>query len=157
MDILWMIVGSLFVLVGFIGCFLPVLPGPPLAYLGLLIQQLRSNPAFTTKQLLIWLVVVAAVTILDYWIPIYGTKKFGGTKSGVWGATIGLLAGFFLGPLGIIIGPFVGAFIGELLADQSSGQALKAAWGSFVGFLFGTVLKLAVCGTMAWYLVKTFW
>lgn len=157
MDILWMIIGSLFIVAGFIGCFLPMLPGPPLAYVGLLIQQLRSSPAFTTNQLLIWLAVVAAVTILDYWIPIYGTKKFGGTKSGVWGATIGLLAGFFLGPWGIIIGPFVGAFIGELLADQSSGQALKAAWGSFVGFLFGTVLKLVVCGAMAWYVVKTFW
>lgn len=84
MDILWMIIGSLFIVAGFIGCFLPMLPGPPLAYVGLLIQQLRSSPAFTTKQLLIWLAVVAAVTVLDYWIPIYGTKKFGGTKSGVW-------------------------------------------------------------------------
>ena len=120
MDILWMIVGSLFVLVGFIGCFLPVLPGPPLAYVGLLIQQLRSTPAFTTKQLLIWLVVVAAVTILDYWIPIYGTKNFGGTKSGVWGATIGLLAGFFLGPLGIIIGPFFFSYNRKRKKDRNT-------------------------------------
>jgi uncharacterized protein len=157
MDILWMIIGSLFLLGGFIGCFLPLLPGPPLAYVGLLIQQLKSNPPFTTKELVIWLAIVAVVTLLDYWIPIYGTKKFGGTKAGVWGATIGLLLGFFLGPWGIIIGPFVGAFVGELLADQGSGKALKAAWGSFVGFLFGTVLKLVVCGVMGWYLIKTFW
>lgn len=155
MDTLWMIIGSLFLLAGFIGCLLPMLPGPPLAYVGLLIQQLRSSPVFTTKQLLIWLTVVAVVTLLDYWIPIYGTKKFGGTKSGIWGATIGLLFGFFLGPWGIVMGPFIGAFVGELLADQSSDKALKAAWGSFVGFLLGTVLKLTVCGVMGWHLVQS--
>lgn len=140
-------------LVGILGCFLPLLPGPPLCYIALLIQQLRSDPPFTSKFLWIWAGITVVVTVLDYVIPLYGTKRFGGSKYGIWGCTIGLVAGFWLGPLGIIIGPFVGAFIGEIIANNNSNQALKAAWGSFAGFLFGTLLKLVVCVIMAWYLL----
>jgi hypothetical protein len=154
MDTLWLILGVLIMLVGIAGCILPLLPGPPLCYIALLIQQLRSDAPFTSKFLWIWAGVTVAVTVLDYVIPLYGTRKFGGSKYGIWGCTLGLIAGFWLGPLGIIIGPFVGAFIGEMLANNNSDQALKAAWGSFVGFLFGTLLKLVVCLVMAWYLVK---
>ncbi len=141
-------------LVGVLGCILPLLPGPPLSYIALLIQQLRSDPPFTSKFLWIWAGITVVVTVLDYVIPLYGTKRFGGSKYGIWGCTIGLIAGFWLGPLGIIIGPFVGAFIGEIIANNNSSQAQKAAWGSFVGFLFGTLLKLVVCVIMAWYLLK---
>lgn len=141
-------------LVGILGCILPLLPGPPLCYIALLIQQLRSDPPFTSKFLWIWAGITVVVTVLDYVIPLYGTKRFGGSKYGIWGCTIGLIAGFWLGPLGIIIGPFVGAFIGEIIANNNSNQALKAAWGSFAGFLLGTLLKLVVCVIMAWYLLK---
>ena len=81
------------------------------------------------------------VVLLEYLIPIYGTKRFGGTKYGMWGSTIGLLAGLWFGPLGIVIGPFVGAFVGEMLATQDSSTALRSAWGSFVGFLFGSATQ----------------
>ena len=152
MDTLWLVIGIIVMLVGILGCILPLLPGPPLCYIALLIQQLRSEPPFTSKFLWIWAGITVVVTVLDYVIPLYGTKRFGGSKYGIWGCTIGLIAGFWLGPLGIIIGPFVGAFIGEIIANNNSSQALKAAWGSFAGFLFGTLLKLVVCVIMAWYL-----
>jgi len=157
MDVFWLILGILLVLGGLVGCLLPLLPGPPLTYAGLLVLQLREVSPFSTKFLLIWAGVVVIVTILDYVIPIYGTKKFGGSNSGVWGCTLGLLAGFWLGPLGIIIGPFVGAFIGEWIAVKNADKALRAAIGSFLGFLTGTLLKLVVCGIMTYYFIVSLW
>lgn len=157
MDVFWLILGILLVLAGLVGCLLPLLPGPPLTYAGLLVLQLREVPPFSTKFLLIWAAVVVVVTILDYVIPIYGTKKFGGSNAGVWGCTIGLIAGFWLGPFGVIIGPFVGAYIGEWISVQNSDKALRAAIGSFLGFLTGTLLKLVVCGIMTYYFIVSLW
>jgi uncharacterized protein YqgC (DUF456 family) len=156
MEIVWMVLGGLLLVVGFLGCFLPALPGPPLAFLALLVQQLRADGPFTTRFLLVWLAVAVVVTALDYWIPIYSTKKLGGTRAGMWGATVGLLVGLFIGPWGIIIGPFLGALVAELMANQTSEVAVKSALGSLVGFLFGTVLKLAVTVAMGWYLIASF-
>ena len=152
MDTFWLVLGIILMLVGILGSILPLLPGPPLCFLALLVQQLRSDTPFTAKFLWIWAAITVVITVLDYVVPLYGTRKYGGSKYGVWGSTIGLIAGFWLGPLGIIIGPFVGAFVGEFIASNDSEHALKAAWGSFVGFLFGTLLKLVVCLVMAWYL-----
>lgn len=157
MDVFWLVLGIILLLAGLAGCLLPLLPGPPLAYMALLVLQLRTEPPFSLNFLLLWAVLVALVTLLDYIIPVYGTKKFGGTQAGVWGCTLGLLAGFWLGPLGIIIGPFVGAFVGEWLADRNSEKALRAAIGSFIGFLAGTVLKLVVCGVMTYYFILVLW
>jgi uncharacterized protein YqgC (DUF456 family) len=151
MDIFWMILGALLMLVGIAGCVLPFLPGPPLCFVGLLVQQLNSDPPFSAGFLWTWAAITAVVTVLDYFIPIYGAKTFGGSKWGMWGCTIGLVAGFWFGPLGIIIGPFVGAFIGEMIASENAHRAFKSALGSFAGFLFGTLLKLIVCFVMAWY------
>jgi uncharacterized protein YqgC (DUF456 family) len=154
MDTVWLVIGLIMMGVGILGCILPLLPGPPLCFLALLIQQLRSDTPFTSKFLWIWAGITVAVTALEYIIPVVSTKKFGGSNYGLWGCTIGLIAGFWFGPVGIILGPFVGAFIGEVLATSNSQQALKAAWGSFIGFLLGTLLKLVACVIMAWYLVK---
>ena len=156
MDVLWIVLGIILMLVGLAGCILPFLPGPPLCYLALLIQQLQSTPPYTTKFLLIWAGITLVVTGLDYVIPIYGTKKFGGTKYGMWGCVIGLVAGLWLGPFGLILGPFVGAFVGELIGSATSGIAFRAAVGSFIGFLTGTLLKLIACFVMGWYFVKAF-
>lgn len=153
MDALWLILGIILMLGGLAGCLLPLLPGPPLCFAALLILQLRTYPPFTVKFLLIWAAIATVVTILDYVIPLYGTKKFGGSKYGVWGCTLGLLAGLWFGPLGIIVGPFVGAFIGELMANNNSDKALRSAFGSFIGFLAGTLLKLVVCLVMTYYFV----
>jgi uncharacterized protein len=154
MDVVWLVLGSVLMLAGIAGCILPLLPGPPLCYLALLIQQLQSDPPYSTKFLVIWAVITIVVTGLDYVIPIYGTKKFGGTKYGMWGCVIGLLVGLWLGPIGIIAGPFVGALIGELVANSNADQAIRAAMGSFIGFLMGTLLKLIVCFVMIWYFIE---
>jgi uncharacterized protein YqgC (DUF456 family) len=155
MDVLWVILGIILMLAGLVGCVLPFLPGPPLCFAALLIQQLKEVAPFTSKFLWIWAGIAVVITLLDYVIPLYSTKRYGGTTYGIWGCTIGLIAGLWLGPLGIILGPFVGAFIGELMAHSNSNRAFQAALGSFVGFLFGTLLKLIVCLVMGYYFVQS--
>lgn len=152
MDFILIGLGIIFIVLGLAGGIVPVLPGPPLSYVGLLFLHFTSKYQFTGKFLLIWAAITLSVYLLDYFIPIWGTKKFGGSKRGIWGSIIGLLAGLiFFPPLGIIIGPFIGAVVGELSAGKNSNDAFKAGLGSFVGFLTGTLLKLIASGMMAWY------
>lgn len=155
MDIILIILGFIFVIVGILGCFLPILPGPPISFAALLFLQWTEKAPFDSDTLWTWGIVTAIVTALDYVVPIYGTKKFGGTKRGVWGSTIGLVIGlFFFPPLGIIIGPFVGAFLGEMSnGNVDNKTALRSAFGSFVGFVVGTLLKLIASAWMAWLFV----
>ncbi len=155
MDTFWIVLGILLVVLAIGGSILPLLPGPPVAYVGLLIQQLREPNPFTTKFLLIWAGIVVLVIVLDYLVPIWGTRRFGGTKYGVWGCTIGFLAAFWMGPIGVIAGPFIGAFIGEMLAGQDSRKSFRAALGSFAGFLLGAFLKLVVCFMMLYYVIAS--
>lgn len=145
MEWVYVISGLILIVLGFIGCFAPVIPGPPLAYLGLVLQYYRPDSDLSTFWIVLLGILVLIVAILDYWFPIYGTKVFGGTKGGSWGSTLGLIIGIiFLGPFGIIIGPFVGAYVGERMNKQDSKTALKSAIGSFLGFLAGTLAKLVV-------------
>lgn len=147
MDIFLVILGSICLLVGLIGCIVPMLPGPPIAYVALVLLQLTDKVTFTPMQLFLWLLLVVVIQILDYFVPMFGVKRFGGTGWGNWGCIIGTFAGLFLfPPWGVIIGPFAGAFIGELLGGKETRHALKAGFGAFIGFLLGTVLKVAVCG-----------
>ena len=155
MDYLLIGLGIIFILGGLVGCVLPVIPGPPLSYAGLLLLHLTDKHEFTTQFLIIWLVITAVVYALDYIIPAMGTKKFGGGKPGMWGSMIGLLVGlFFFPPIGIIVGPFAGAVIGELSSGKDREAALKAGFGSLIGFLTGTLLKVITSGLMSWYFVK---
>ncbi|MEP6734712.1 MAG: DUF456 domain-containing protein [Chryseolinea sp.] len=153
MVTVWIILGLILLLAGIAGCVLPFLPGPPLCFVSLLLQQINDPPPYTSRFIWIWAVIAIAVTLLDYFIPIVGTKKFGGSKYGMWGCTVGLIAGLWFGPLGIIVGPFVGAFIGEIVANNNSSTAFRSALGSFLGFLFGTLLKLIVCFVMGYYFI----
>ncbi len=155
MEWTWIIIGVILAIAGIAGSILPLIPGPPIAYVGLLLQQLRDDKPFTTNFLFLWAGIVVLSLILDYVIPIWGTKKFGGTKYGVWGCTLGFLAAFWLGPWGIIVGPFAGAFIGEMFAQQNSNIAFKAALGSFIGFLAGSFLKLVICFFMLYYILTS--
>jgi uncharacterized protein len=155
MEWTWIILGIVLAIVAIFGSILPLLPGPPIAYIGLLLQQLRADKPFSTTFLVIWGVIVAVSLVLDYLIPIWGTKKFGGTRYGVWGCTLGFIAAFWLGPLGIIIGPLLGAFIGEMIAQNNSTIALRAALGSFIGFLAGSFLKLVLCFLMLYYIITS--
>ncbi len=156
MDTFLLVIGILLMLAGLAGCILPFLPGPPLCYIALLIQQMQTTPPYSTRFLVIWAVVTVLVTAIDYIIPVYGTRRFGGTRYGMWGCVAGLIVGLFFGPLGLIAGPFVGAFVGELIANGNSDHAFRAALGSFVGFLLGTLLKLITCLVMGWYFIDAF-
>jgi len=142
-------------LVGFIGCLIPALPGPPLSYVGLLFLQFTENEPFSLNFMLLWAAITILVFVADYFVPILGAKRYGGSKWGVWGSVIGLLVGiFFFPPLGIILGPIAGALIGELMSGKTSEEATRAAVGSFIGFLFGTLLKLVASGFMTYHFVK---
>lgn len=157
MDILLILIAAIFMIVGLIGCLLPILPGPPFNYIGLLIIQLLNPPPFSLKFMLVWLLITVVVVALDYVVPIYGTKKYGGSRFGVWGSVLGLVIGLFFFPLGIVIGPILGALIGELLSGKKYAEASKAALGSFAGFLAGTLLKLLASSFMIYYFVKAVW
>lgn len=144
MDIALLLLGIICLILGLIGSILPVLPGPPLSWLGLLLLHFTSAVPTDYWFLSLTGVIAAAITVLDYWIPALGTRKFGGSKSGMIGATVGLVLSFVfpvLGFAGIIIWPFFGAFVGELLNNASHQKAIRAAFGSFIGFLAGTFLK----------------
>ena len=153
MDILLIILGAICLLTGIIGCVLPVLPGVPLAYVGILLLQLTERVQFSWQFLVIWAVVVVVVQALDYFVPAWGTKRFGGSKWGIWGSTIGMLIGLFFGVWGIILGPFIGAVVFELIDGKNTHAALRAGWGSFVGLMTGTILKLICCGLMTYYFI----
>ena len=157
MDIFLLVIAALLILVGIIGCIVPGLPGVPLAYAGLWIAQATERIDFSWQMLLVWGIVTIVVSILDYVVPAWGTKQYGGTKYGVWGSTIGVFAGMFFGALGVIIGPLVGAVLGELIGGKEVAEALRAGWGSFIGLLFGTILKLVCCGLMAVALIQAIW
>lgn len=158
MDTFLIVIAVILLIVGIAGCILPFLPGPPLAYGSLLLLQFTTKKPFTEEFLIIWAIVTLAVVLADYYIPIWGTKKFGGTKSGVWGSTIGLVLGlFFFPPFGIIIGPFLGALVGELINNQDSKKAFRSAFGSFIGFIAGTVMKLGVSLVMGFYFIRAAW
>jgi len=146
MDIALVIIGFLLCIVGIIGSFLPVLPGPFTSWVGLLILHFAEVVPDNWTFLGITLGISLVVWVLDYIVPAWGTKRFGGTKYGMIGSSIGLILGLlFFPPFGIIIGPFAGAFVGELIKDNNdSSKALKAAFGSFLGFLAGTFIKFIV-------------
>ena len=153
LDLLWAIVAGVLIIMGFIGCLLPIIPGPPISYLGLLVMQLWETPPFTTQFMLIWLGITVGVTAMDYLIPIWGAKRFGGSKAGIIGSTLGLIVGFAFGPVGIILGPAIGAFIGEAMSGKSRKEAARAGLGAFIGFVTGTLLKLVVSSMMAYHYV----
>jgi len=159
MDVLLLFLGFIFIILGIIGAFLPVLPGPITSWVGLLLLHLTSAVPKDWKFLGITLAIAIFIYLIDYIIPAIATKKFGGSKYGIWGTSIGLLTGIlFMGPLGVIIGPFLGAFIGEILYNsQDSKRAMKAAIGSLIGFLFSTGLKLVVSIVYASFFISQFW
>ncbi len=157
MDIFLLILACLCMLLALLGCILPGLPGAPIAYAGLWIAQATDRVDFSWQTLLLWGIATLVVTALDYVVPALGTKRFGGTRWGIWGSTIGVVVGLFLGPWGVILGPLVGAILGELLGGKEMEKALRAGWGSFVGLFFGTILKLIVCGLMTLSLIHAIW
>ncbi len=160
MDILLLVIGFILMLVGILGSFLPVLPGPPISWVGLLLLYLTQAVSDDWWFLGVTAAVALIVFAMDYIIPAMGTKKFGGSRAGMIGTTLGLLVAIFfpiLGIFGIIIWPFVGALIGELTNKADQKTALKAAFGSFIGFLTGTFLKFVVTIIFLGLFISTVW
>jgi uncharacterized protein len=152
MDIIIITLGVILILTGIIGSFLPVIPGLPFSYAGLLMLQLTGTPPFSVMFLVYWAIIVVVVMSFESIIPAIGAKQFGGSRSGIIGCLIGAVLGFiFFPPLGIVIGPVIGAFAGEIYAGKTSELALKAAIGSFIGFFAGTVIKVVTALVIAYY------
>lgn len=157
MDIFLLIIGIVLCLIGIVGSFLPILPGPLASWTGLLILNFTSYVSFSFWFLLITFLIAFSISVIDYLIPIIGVKKLGGSNGGQIGATIGLLMGLFiLGPIGIILGPFLGAVTGEIITNKSLSSSLLPAFGSLIGVLTGTVLKVIVTVVYLFYFLYSF-
>lgn len=154
MDVLLITVSVLLLLIGILGSIVPILPGPPIAFCGLLLVQFTSKHPFSIEFLIIFGMLAIISAIIDNVLPVYVTKKFNGSKKGVWGSAIGLIIGlFFFLPFGIIIGPMAGAFLGEIVDGKTAEKAVKPAFGSFIGFLSSIFLRFALSIVMAYYFV----
>jgi uncharacterized protein YqgC (DUF456 family) len=154
LDYFLLALAIVFLIIGIIGCLVPVLPGPPLSFAGILILHFTDFAEFRLNLLIILGVIAVVVAVFDYVVPIWGTKKFGGTKYGIRGATIGLLVGLFFGPPGIIIGPFLGAVIGEMIYKDDFNYAIRAGLGSLIGFMAGIGIKLAASLIITFYFIR---
>lgn len=147
-------------LIGIAGSILPGLPGPPVGWVGLLLLYIwgdgtdAAGNTMPLDTLIIWGVVVLAVSVIDYVVPMYFTKMTGGSKYAERGAMVGMIAGIIPTPIGMILGSFLGAFIAEIAwGNKSEGEALKAAFGSFLGFITGTGIKLIASCLIMWKII----
>lgn len=164
MEILLITLGIIILIIGYVSCVLPPLPGPPVAFIALLLLHFGvERISFTAWSLTTIGIISIVVTVVDNFVAVWGTKKFGGTKAGFRGSFIGLIAAIFfltpiMGPLSIIVGPFLGAIAGELIAGQSSATAFRSGIGSFIGFLLGLGMKLIITSWIAFLFFKSvFW
>lgn len=150
------ILGLLCALIGLVGCVFPVIPGPPLSFLALILLSFAKNwEPFSSTFLIIIGGLAVLVTILDYVVPVVGARKYGASKWGVWISMIGMFIGLlFFPPWGMLIGAFIGALAGELLAGKQGKKSLQAAWGVFVGNVISIGFKLAYCGAIIFFYVK---
>lgn len=151
-DIILLSTGLLFLLIGVLGAFIPILPGPPFSYAGLLLIHFTGFASISHNILYTLGILTVLITLADYLLPIWGTRIGKGSRHGVLGATIGLIAGIlFFPPLGALIGPLAGAWLAEKVNGQTNRQAIRSALGSFVGLLLGIALKFAFSAATIWY------
>tara|TARA_B110000263_G_C15199300_1_gene459882 strand:- start:465 stop:953 length:489 start_codon:yes stop_codon:yes gene_type:complete len=145
MDILIIVISLFFIILGIFGSFIPVIPGPLTTWISFLIIKISGVIIISNLFLISTLIIAISVLLIDYIIPILGTKKFGGSKKGIFGSTIGSIIGFFiLGPIGVLFGSFIGAFIGEYINKSNFKTIFKASLGSIIGFTTGALLKLSI-------------
>lgn len=158
MDLILLVLGLILCLIGILGSFLPIIPGPVTSWLGILLLYSTSTVEFNLNFILITFTVATSVGFLDYIIPILGVKKLGGTRSGQIGTMIGLiLCLILLGPIGIIIGPFIGALLGEMSTNKSFQDSLKPAFGSFIGVIAGSIIKFLISLSFLFFYIDIFW
>jgi uncharacterized protein YqgC (DUF456 family) len=155
-DVALIVVGALCLLVGFVGCVVPVLPGVACAYAALWV--LYPTPyALAGEKLIVGGIVAVVAIVLDYVVPAIGAKKFNCSKWGVFGCMVGTIVGIFFAPLGIILGPFLGAVAGELIAGKKVPDALLGGIGALIGFIVGVLLKFVACALFTWWFVQACW
>ena len=158
MEFFIVILAAALMILGILGCILPVLPGPALNFAGLVVFQFSEKGNFETSFFVMWALITIGVSILDYFVPTIGAKIFGSSRAGIWGSFVGLLIGLiFFPPFGILFGPFLGAVVAELLFVKSFKKALRAGGGAFLGLLFSTMLKLMVSGMMTYRFISALW
>lgn len=151
MDLAYVCIGWALLAIGVIGCFLPIVPGPPIAYCALFAALATGDhSAPTVLCLLLAGGLTVAVTVLDYIVPTWGAAKFHCSKFGMIGCFVGTVVGLFFLPLGVVAGPFLGAFVGEIAAGKVFSCSLRGAFGAFLGFLAGICMKLVCCGILAY-------
>ena len=157
MEIALIIFAFILLLAGIIGAVVPVLPGPPLSFIGLLLLQWSGYGGFTPAFLWIWAGITVFITVLDYILPSLLARRFGGSRAASIGSFVGLIIGiFFFPPWGMIAGPFFGAFAGELIHNhKNKTQALKAACGAFLAFIAGSGVKIIASSIMLYYAIKS--
>ena len=155
MDITLIVIALIVGVVGLLGVIVPVLPGTIFSYIGLVCAYFVTGTTVTTNQLIIWGIVAFLAIVLDYILPGYFSKLFGGTKTGITGATVGMFVGILFGPVGIILAPFVGAVVGEMIGGKIPFEAaLKVGFGSMLSFFVGTGIKLVAALYMLYYIVR---
>lgn len=153
MEWILIIVAAILLIVSIIGSIVPALPGPPLGFVALLLLQFTNMFQFSMAFLVLWGVVVVLVTAFDFYMPVWATKRFGGSKYGVNGSIIGMIIGLFFTPIGIVLGTLLGAVIGELMSGAEFSVALKSGVGAFIGTMLGTGIKLIVCSIFVLYFI----
>jgi uncharacterized protein YqgC (DUF456 family) len=155
-DSILIAIGLVFAVTGFIGCILPVIPGPPLSYVSLLILSMAKEwEPFSFNFLLVMGVLTVVVGLSDYIIPAAGARRYGGTKFGFWGSILGMLFGMiFFSFLGLVVGGWVGAIAGELYAGKTGHEAFRAGWGVLVGNIAAVLIKMLLSGIILFYYVK---
>ena len=147
MDIALTLLAGLLVVCGAVACLIPVLPGPFMAYCGLLCLIPTTHGPSVTALVVFGLVMIVA-TALDTLAPLWGARKFKCSKWGTWGCVVGSLVGMFFFPLGLLLGPFLGAFAGELISGRAAGLAAKGGLGACLGFFAGAAVKFLACLAM---------
>ena len=157
MVTLLIIIGGIAVLVGIAGCVVPVLPGPPISYISLILLSLAYRwQAYTPRFLIVMGVLTVVVTVLDFILPVYLPKRYGASKFGIWGSILGMIVGLiFFPPFGLIIGTFLGAMLGELAFNKDKRASLKAALGVFVGTVLSIMIKVTLSGVIGFYFFRS--
>jgi len=149
LDILLWVVSLTLILLGLAGTLLPLLPGIPLLFLGMLLGAWIDDFSRVGGWSLMILAVLGAVAwLLDYLASVWGVKKSGASGLAMVGAGLGALVGIFAGLPGLILGPILGALAGEYYASRSHGSAARAGFAAGLGFILAAVIKLAVAFTM---------
>ncbi|RUM92142.1 MAG: DUF456 domain-containing protein [Thermodesulfatator sp.] len=150
------LVSFILLITGIAGMILPGLPGAVLVWLGIVAYGFLNPHVHWSITFFLMEGMLALLTyVVDYLATIWGVAKFKGTKAGAIGAVLGMFFVFIIGPPGLIIGPFLGAVTGELIAGGEMRQALTSGFGTFVGFLIATFVRLLICGIMiSWFVAK---